>query len=58
MTAIENARQTLLILLPELLILLSATAMMTLGRLRQTPPTGLVDRLGDSRWSVAIGLAS
>src|SRR3954470_24035909 len=37
MTAIENARQTLLILLPELLILLSATAMMTLGAFVQLP---------------------
>ena len=37
MTAIENARQTLLILLPEILILLSATAMMTLGAFRKFP---------------------
>lgn len=37
MTAIENARQTLLILLPELLILLSATAMMTLGAFVRLP---------------------
>ncbi len=37
MTAIENARQTLLILMPEILILLSATAMMTLGAFRKFP---------------------
>ena len=37
MTAIENARQTLLILLPELLILLSATSMMTLGAFVRIP---------------------
>ena len=37
MTAIENARQTLLILLPEILILLTATAMMTLGAFRKFP---------------------
>src|SRR5258708_28248590 len=37
MTGIENARQTLLILLPELLILLSATVMMTLGAFVRLP---------------------
>ena len=37
MTAIESARQTLLILLPELLILLSATAMMTAGAFVKVP---------------------
>src|SRR3954452_13486278 len=37
MTAIENARQTLLILLPELLILLSAMTMMTLGAFVRLP---------------------
>jgi len=37
MTAIENARQTLLILMPEILILLSATTMMTLGAFRKLP---------------------
>ncbi len=37
MTAIENARQTLLILLPELLILLSATVMMTAGAFVRAP---------------------
>ncbi len=37
MTAIENARQTLLILLPEILILLSATVMMTAGAFRNLP---------------------
>ena len=37
MTAIESARQTLLILLPELLILLSATAMMTAGAFVRLP---------------------
>jgi len=37
MTAIVNARQTLLILLPELLILLSATAMLTAGAFVRAP---------------------
>ena len=37
MTAIENARQTLLILLPEILILFSATVMMTLGAFIKEP---------------------
>ena len=37
MTAIESARQTLFILLPELLILLSATAMMTAGAFIKAP---------------------
>ncbi len=37
MTAIETARQTLLILLPELLILLSATVMMTAGAFVKAP---------------------
>ena len=37
MTAIENARQTLLILAPEILILLTATAMMTVGAFRKFP---------------------
>jgi NADH-quinone oxidoreductase subunit N len=37
MTAIESARQTLLILLPEILILLSATAMMTAGAFVKAP---------------------
>ena len=37
MTAIENARQTLLILLPEILILLAATTMMTLGAFLKLP---------------------
>ena len=37
MTAIESARQTLLILLPELLILLAATAMMTAGAFVRCP---------------------
>jgi NADH-quinone oxidoreductase subunit N len=37
MTAIESARQTLLILLPEILILLSATAMMTAGAFVKVP---------------------
>ncbi|WP_435005856.1 NADH-quinone oxidoreductase subunit N [Tundrisphaera lichenicola] len=37
MTALENARQTLLILLPELLILLSAMTMMTLGAFVRLP---------------------
>ena len=37
MTAIENARQTLLILLPEILILLTATAMMTAGAFVKLP---------------------
>jgi len=37
MTAIESARQTLLILLPEILILLSATTMMTAGAFIKAP---------------------
>src|ERR1700678_1595728 len=37
MTAIASARQTLLILLPEILILLSATAMMTAGAFVKVP---------------------
>ena len=37
MTAIESARQTLLILLPEILILLAATAMMTAGAFIKAP---------------------
>jgi NADH-quinone oxidoreductase subunit N len=37
MTAIESARQTLLILLPEILILLSAMAMMTAGAFVKAP---------------------
>lgn len=37
MTAIENARQTLLILLPEILIFLSATVMMTAGAFTKLP---------------------
>ena len=37
MTAIENARQTLLILLPEILILFSATVMMTAGAFTKRP---------------------
>ena len=37
MTAIENARQSLLILLPEMLILLSAIVMMTLGAFVKLP---------------------
>ena len=37
MTAIENARQTLVILLPEILILLSATVMMTAGAFTKRP---------------------
>ena len=37
MTAIESARQTLLILLPEILILLSATIMMTAGAFVKRP---------------------
>jgi NADH-quinone oxidoreductase subunit N len=37
MTAIESAQQTLLILLPELLILIAATAMMTAGAFVKVP---------------------
>ena len=37
MTAIESARQTLLVLLPEILILLSAMAMMTTGAFVKVP---------------------
>ncbi len=37
MTAIENARQSLLILLPEMMILLSAIVMMTLGAFVKLP---------------------
>ena len=37
MTAIENARQTLLILTPEIMILLAATAMMTAGAFIKRP---------------------
>ena len=37
MTAFDSARQTLLILLPEILILLSATAMMTAGAFINAP---------------------
>ena len=44
MTAIESARQTLLILLPEFLILVSATVMMTAGAFVKLPR---------SSWSIA-----
>ena len=47
MTAIENARQTLLILLPELIILLSATAMLTAGAFIRAPRR---------TWSIASAL--
>ncbi len=54
MTAIESARQTLLILLPEVLILLSAITMMTAGAFVAPASAGLVDRLGGD---LARGLA-
>ncbi len=67
-SAYEVTRQTLLILLPELLILLTATVMMTLGVFVRWPRRVLVRSVGRrrcwqpwsfcSRWAIGLSICT